>query len=423
VPDKYAGRAIRCPACNRAFSVPQPKAAMTGPGTPPTVDMEGLAKFETGSTEMGEEELEQAQSALDARKSKEVEGKKARTCPTCNNVVLAEDPYAEMLCSHCWSAIPALIKGTGEGRAQRIAEARKARNVLGSGGFYSELAASITYPLSAIGSLATAAGIAVLSGLVPVVVITGGAYVMEQSAVGTEEGVKAADLSDAQKVLIGIFIFEVIFFSAVAIHAFLDVVRTTVIGNDRAPNLTWNPMQWGKSFIAYAILGAYLLVMTLLMGRLTIEGNPLDYIKHGKVLELASAGGTEFLVGMAVVSFGIPMNLMGISLGSINSGLHPGLVGQSILRTHVHYIFLVLIVSVFGAMFGTAFMGIIFDWFVPQVRLMVEGSKTGNLGQVALSLLAWGAVMGVFFFGVYVVARLHGLFARSFRKDLQFGQD
>jgi hypothetical protein len=247
--------------------------------------------------------------------------------------------------------------------------------------------------------------------------------VVEQSAVGTAEGVQQADLSNAQKFLVFMFTVEVFFFSAVAVHAFLDVIRTTVIGNDRAPSLTWNPMQWGKSFIAYVVLGAYLIIMTLVMGKLAIEGNPLTYIKQGKVMELAATGGTKFLVGMAVVSIAIPMNLIGISVGSLASGLHPGKVLQSIFRTHVHYVFLVLIVSVFGALFGTAFMAIIFDWFIPQVQAMITGVKAGNLAQVALSLLAWGAVMGVFFFAVYVIARLHGLFARSFRKDLLFGDE
>ncbi|MBN2560056.1 MAG: hypothetical protein JXQ75_03905 [Phycisphaerae bacterium] len=422
VPDKYAGRAIRCPSCNRAFNVPSPRDAIDGPGAASELDLEGLAKLETSSVEMGGQELADAQSAVAARRTAEAGEEKVRTCPNCNKRVSVEDPYVEVLCSHCWNPIPAMIKGTGDARTRRTTDARGASRATGVGGFYGALASSVTYPLSALGSLATAAGIAVAAGLVPVAVITGLANAVEWGAVGTTEGVQAADLSKAQMILVAVFAIEVVFFSAVALHAFLDVVRTTSIGGDRAPNLTWSPSQWGRSFLAYAILGVYLCGMTYLVALLTIEGDPLEILMgdHG-VMRLAEAGGTEFLVGMVIVSFGLPMNLVGISLGSIAQGLHPIGVSKSIGRTHAHYVFLVLIVSVFGALFGTAFLGIIFDWFLPQVDKMITGSKEGNLAQVALSLLAWGAVMGVFFYGTYIVGRLHGLFARSFHERLLFG--
>jgi len=34
--------------------------------------------------------------------------------------------------------------------------------------------------------------------------------------------------------------------------------------------------------------------------------------------------------------------------------------------------------------------------------------------------LAWGLVMSFYFFGTYVMGRLFGIFARSFRRDLAF---
>lgn len=420
VPDKYAGRNIRCPSCNRAFTVPQPKAATSGPGTSGNLDLESLAQLEAHSTEMDSVEQQEAEDAVRTRQASEATEATAQTriCPTCKAEVSVKDPYAELLCSHCWSPIPALIKGEAELQAKRLAGAQRSP---GSAGFYGGLAASIGYPISAIGSLATAAGIAVLAGILPVAIITLGTYVMAQSEVGTARGVQQGDLSGAQMILVAVFTIEVIFFSAVAIHAFLDVVRTTSIGSERAPNLTWNPTQWGTSLLAYLILGIYLLVATFVVAKLTIDTDPLAYMKDGKVIQLASSGGTKFLVGMAIVSFSIPMHLIGISLGSIVEGVNPSLVGQSILKTNAHYIFLVLIVVLFASLFGIAFMGILFDWFLPQVHSMIEGAKAGNISQVALSMLAWGLVMGVFFYATYVVGRLHGLFARTFRKKLMFG--
>jgi len=420
VADKFAGRAIRCPSCNRAFTVPKPKDAVSGPGAALELDLEGLATLEKRSAEMDSEELAQAESAVQAAvQQAEQSGEKARTCPTCHKIVPVKDPYAEVLCSHCWNPIPALVKGSGEERARRIADARRAP---GAAAFYGALISTVSYPLSAAGSLATAAGVAVLAALLPVVAMTGGSKLMEQSAVGTIEGVQQADLSGVQIMLMAVFAVEVVFFSAVALHAFLDVVRTTSVGTEKAPSLAWSPTQWGKSFLAYLILAAYLGLTGYIVLALTVEGDPHQWVASGEVLQHAAASGPKLLIGMMIVCFGIPMNLVGISLGSIAQGLHPARVAKSIANTHAHYAFLVLILTVSGALFGTAFAGILFDWFLPQVEAMSQGSKEGDLAQVALSLLAWGAVMGFFFYGTYVLARLHGLFARSFRKKLLFGE-
>lgn len=421
VPEKFAGRAIRCPACNRGFSVPKPKPAVDGPGTAQNLDLDDLAALESRSSEMDAEDLAAAESAVKELQAADTTGDDVRRCPNCNKQVPVEDPYAELLCSDCWTPIPPPDSAGATVRAQRLERFSRPRGSVGAEGFYGELASAVTYPASAINSLAAAAGVALLAGLAPVAVVVGGTYIMAQSDAGTAAGVQVGDLSGARTILTAVFIAEVLFFSAVALHTFLDVVRTTSIGNDRAPNLTWSPSQWGKSLLAYLILAAYLLTMTYLAALLTLEANPIRYFQEGDVMGLARAGGTPFFVCLLIVSFGVPMNLIGVSLESIVQGLHPKRVLKSIGRTHVHYVFLVLILVVYGLLFGAAFMAILFDWFLPQVEPMIAGSEEGNLTQVALSLLAWGLVMGFFFYGTYILARLHGLFARSFREKLEFG--
>jgi DNA-directed RNA polymerase subunit RPC12/RpoP len=420
VPDKHAGRTIRCPTCNRAFNVPKPTTAVDGPGAGPGLDLEGLAKLEAQSTEMAGQELAEAKSAILAQKAADQPSETVRTCPTCHKETSVDDPYAEVLCSNCWNPIPALIKGSGATHV-RPGPGRRARpGATGQGGFYAELASSVTYPVSALSSLATAAGIAVLAALAPVALITGWAQLMEQGAAGTVEGVQKADLSGVSLVLTGIFAAEVVFFSAVALHAFLDVLRITSIGQDRPPNLTWSPSQWGKSFVAYLILAIYLAAVGYLVAALTVDPSPMHYLAKADLLGLAQAGGPAFLVGMVVVTFAIPMHLIGIAMGTITQGLHPLNVVKSIGRTHVHYVFLVLILCVYGTLFGWAAAAIAFDWFLPQVDLMISGSQEGDLAQVALSLLAWGLVIGFFFYSTYLLARLHGLFARTFQTKLLF---
>ena len=141
----------------------------------------------------------------------------------------------------------------------------------------------------------------------------------------------------------------------------------------------------------------------------------------GNVDGLLQKGGVAFGVGMLIVFFLVPMNLLGISLGNIGQALNPVNVFKSVIGTHAHYIFLVLILSVYGGLFGYAFFTVLFEQFLPQMEKMTSGSSEGKLLDVALPMLIWGVVMIFFFYGSYVLARLHGLFARSFRKHLLFG--
>ncbi len=418
VPDKLAGKTIRCPSCNRAFAVPKPKTGTGADLDASRMDLERLANLEKGASEMSEEDLDLAKAAASAQKTvKEPADPKIRICPNCGKETRVDDPYAEMLCSHCWNPIPAMIQGSPatSSRSPR----RKTKD--GPAGFYGDLANCVTYPVPALGSLLTASGIAVAAGLVPVGAMTAMANLMQQSEVGTTRGVQKADLSGVQWTLICIFASEVFFFTAVAIHAFLDVIKTTTVGNNAAPNLSWSPSQWGKSFLGYLTIVVYAVVMTYVVLLLTVPEDPWEMIRTGRVVEMFKSGGTGLIIGMVIISLGIPMNLLGLALGNIGQAINPVNVGKSIGKTHAHYAFLVVLLSVYGALFGAAFMAIVFDWLIPQIGKMRAGSAEGDLLQVAFALLTWGAVMLFYFYGTYVLARMHGLFARSFRKDLFFG--
>ncbi len=419
VPDKHAGKAVRCPACNCALQVPKLQAAIGGQVQDEDLDLGSFADIESQSAVLSRRELARATAA---ENKKQQADPTIRVCPNCKKKVPVDDPYADLLCSHCWEPIPAMIKGKTAPSAemeQRLA----AKRGQGPGGFYPELASCITYPIQAVGSLITAAIVAVAAGLVPVGVMTGATKLMAQSTVGTAGGVHQGDLSGTTLVLLGIFGAEIFIFSAVAMHAFLDVVRSTSIRNDRPPNLSWSPREWGSSFIAYLVLTCYYALMSYLVASIAVDRDIAECLlkSSGDFKGLLASGGPGLVAGLVAVSSIIPMSLIGIALGSITQGLNPMNVLKSIGQTHAHYAFLVVLLSVYVVSFGAAFAAILFDWFLPQFDLMVAGSKEGDLVQVGLALLAWGVVMGFFFYGTYVLARLHGLFARAFRKDLQFG--
>jgi len=422
VPDKYAGKAIRCPSCNRAFTVPKARASVSagGASAAPQVDLESLAKLEAGAGEMDEEELAAARAAVaEARRQR---GElRVRTCPNCHRDMHVEDPYAEVLCTHCWNPIPPLVKAPAP-KQKKKGRSTTEPKLTGAGGFYTELVSSFTYPFPALSSLLTAALIAIGAGLVPVAVMNGASALMAQSAVGTREGVQTGDVSAAGVLLMGVFGLEVFVFSAIAIHAFFDTVRMTTIGTDTPPNLSWSPAQWGKSFASYIILVVYFNLMSYVVAFFTLDEGAMELLESTDHFDLMSeGGGTKFLVGMVIVTFTIPMNLIGLSVGSTVQGLNPVNVVKSIIHTHIHYVFLVLVLSAAGIMFGGAFSFVLLDWFIPQIIQMIESSKQGNLLQVGFALLAWGLVMAFYFYAAYVLGRLHGLFARTFRRRLQFG--
>lgn len=414
IPDKYAGKVIRCPSCSRAFSVPKLAAGTGAAMEASKLDLEGLAGLERASSEMDERELAAAQAEVAATQAEAAKSNpKVRICPNCRKPTEVTDPYAEILCSHCWQPIPALVKG------ETLAKVGRGKG--GAAAFYGELASAISYPVPALAALGSAAGIAIAAALVPVAVMTGLTYIMAQGDVGLPGVEIKADLSGIQWILVAIFGAEVLFYAAVALHVFLDTIRATVIGTQAPPNLGWSPAAWGKSLVGYLVLLAYYAVTTSVVLFLTYPGDLMTEIQKGEVIEIITAAGTPFFIGMLIISLGVPMNLLGFALGTVVQAMDPVRVAKSIARTHVHYIFLVLLLCVYGILFTSAFLAIVFDWFIPQIGVMVKGAEQGNLVQVALALLAWGVVMAFYFFGNYVLARLHGIFAQSFRKELQFG--
>jgi len=415
IPDKFAGKAIRCPACNRAFNVPKPQAALSGPGGP-AVDLENLAALERGSSQMGEEELAGAQLHSKARpKAKPGE----RICPQCEKVTPSQDIYAEILCSHCWTPIPGVSVGDGYDTGDTKLVGYKGSVGQSSVSFYNGLATAMGYPVQAIGSLLVAVLVAISIILLPVALMTAVAQATEQSAAGSAAGVKDADLSGVQVMLRGVFLAEVLFFSAVGVHALLDVIRTTAVGEEKPPTLSWHPSQWGKSIVGYVALLVYYVVMTYVV--LFIANGGQVTIPYSIEEAQTMFSNPNVIVGMVFISFVIPMNLMGLALGEIGQALNPVNVLKSIGKTHIHYVFLVIMLCVYGTICGAAFFGIL-QWFLPQVDAMATGAGEGKVGTVALGLLAWGLVMGFTFYSMYALGRLHGLFARTYRKHLLFGE-
>jgi len=409
VPDGWAGRSIRCKGCNKSFRIPRPSQTIAPVKMDAGLNLEDLASLERGTHAMDEREAKEYSGQLPIPETSAPEPA-ARTCPHCKKEVTLKDPYVEALCSSCWQPIPALVRATS-GEAGFSGFARPKAEI----GFYSGLTSAFGYPFGASGSLLASVVAAVGVILLPVAGAVGVAFAVEQGKTGLANQAPLY-FSGVQKAFVGFVLLEVLFFLAVGVHAFLDVVRTTAIGTDRPPELVWNPSQWGSSIVAYVALLAYYALFALVALWLSNRG---EFHFPTTMAELRGRLTPGVLLVAAVFTFVVPMHLIGIATSSIIRGLNPVNVGKSIAATHVNYVFVFLLVAVYAVMFGLAFSGVV-GWFAGVLERTSVAAGAGNVVQAAFGLLSWGAVIGFGFYGIYFLGRLHGLFARTFRKQLAF---
>lgn len=414
VADEWGGKTIRCSGCNKAFTIPKPaESDLPLPGEK-TLDLESLAKLESRTGEMDTEDLASAEADLAAIATQDPDRKKVRTCPNCNKAVPEKDPFVELLCSNCWQPIPALKKAAGFTTGGAVLVGAKNIRDESKIGFYEGLATANAYPIGALGSLLLAAAVAIGSILLPVLVTTAFARATEQSQAGLAD-FRTEELTGVQQFLTIFFYIQVLFFAGVGVHAFVDVTRTTAIGEEKPPPLVWNPSSWGDSILGYLALLAYYAVFFLIA--VSMSSDQFAFPKTRDDFQRMLTPGIIAL--LAVATFIVPMTLIGLSVGKVGQALNPARIFKSIAATHVNYVFLFLLVSVYMS-FYVALFTLVLKLFSDALQRMERAAAAGDIAGVAVGLVSWGLVMSAFFYFVYVLGRLHGLFARTFRKKIQF---
>jgi len=417
VPNEWAGRAIRCKACNKVFTLPKPQATIAPTRTDAGLDLEDLAKRERGAAEMDAESRAGAERSGEIRPVGGAKPARAGTrfCPFCQKEVQVKDPYTDVLCSNCWETIPALEKPGPRPRDELSQSGLLRARTVRQTGFYSGLADAFSYPAGALNSLLTS----VLAGaglvLLPSAMYIGVARAVEQGKIGPGSQ-QPERLADIEYAVTGLLLVELLFFAGVAVHGFLDVVRATSGGEDKAPSLTWNPSMWRGSILAYLSLIFYYSVC--LAAALWLSGEAVTRMPTSAA-EVGALLTPTLLAIVALFTFFVPMNLIGMSVGTIVSGLNPAKVIRSIVATHVNYLFLFLLVAAYATLYGLAFYHVV-GWFGGKVRELTQAAGAGDVVEMAVGLLTASVVIGFGFYGIYLLGRLHGLFARSYRRELAF---
>lgn len=412
VPDELAGKAVRCKACNLPFKIPAPSKEPEAPAPGRALDVDSLEAIEGGEALVAQGRRRRV-SIKEAQEAAEPEAPRqrdphVRICPHCGTEARVPDLYTEVLCKQCDQPIPAAIEAEHtDARYYDSLAGRMSAPVT----FYTGFGSAVFYPLPALASilLGMAVALGVILAPVSAILLLGGAASLNPIS-------EQVDFSWIGVFVTLLFVLEGAYFSAVNYHILIDSIRTTASGGEQAPNLTWNPTSLGATFVGYIAIVLYYLVILVLLsvamngGRLVIPANQAD------LQRLAGPFGAGVL---AIVTFMIPMHLIGLASSHTFDGLNPVRVVRSIAAVAAHYFFLFLIVVIYLGIYTGIMYGVI-GWAVAAIfRAAREGIQNGVV-PLATGLAAWAAVIGAGFFVTYSLGRILGLFVRTYREKLDF---
>ncbi|MFQ6047934.1 MAG: hypothetical protein ACE5K7_01035 [Phycisphaerae bacterium] len=402
VPDEWAGKAIRCKGCNKIIRLPAVQAE--------PINLDALASQEPQDelpTDWPDFAAASAEPATDSDSTSAV-----RVCPYCGKSLQVSDPQLEVLCSACWRPVPPTAPAGTASPSQDQPGRVKAYQPLLPVGFYTGVFGAMTFPIGAAGSILLAVMVAILLILVPVGLLLAIAEVLRQEPVYGHQ----YQLEWAGPLLAVLFGLELLYFFGVSYYALIDTIRSTLVGSERPPNLTWNITTVGQAFLGYL---SFVLYYAALVLALILLANHGQLVLPRSATDLATIFSTPHLVLLALLTFMVPMSLIGMASGSFLEGINPLKVLLSIVRTGGHYVFLFCVACLYVALYCAA-MAALLDWTGQTILQMLRKTGQQSIPALGFGLLLWGLLIGVGFYFAYMIGRLHGLFARAFRDRLAF---
>ena len=412
-PDEWAGRKVKCPGCKQPIRIPNPDTDRVEKKL--GVNLASLEAIEAGGLALERDEesrpmtLAEAKAAQEALRAERGEKKKkdpaVRTCPSCFTEVRVEDLYSEVMCRNCGGGIPPTQQ------TKLAAGGFKAADTTANfqASFYGGFTTAALYPLPAISSIFVAMAVALGTVAVPVLAMCALQSVSSSNEVVKEE----PDLGWVGYFITVMFIGQAIYLGSIAYYVMIDTVRTTSNGSDQPTTLTWSPVKLVSALGGYgALLGFYAAITSILI---VVSGGHFppgaDDIKLlGRPLNLAV---------LAIITFGVPMNMIGLASAESVDGLNPKKVGQSILQVVGHYTFLFLIFLIYLSI-NVAIMYGVMSLAGPKImQAAKEGIGKGYVNML-IGLAGWAGVIGFGFYFAYSVGRVLGLFARTFKEDIEF---
>lgn len=414
VPRKFAGKQIKCPSCNGPVQIPATAAKKKDTQKKQVFDMASLGAIEAGGEAVIRDRQEkpmtlaeaQAQAAAAAAAGKgpsEPEDPRIRTCPQCGQKARSEDIYIDLICKHCGTPIAGYEVVDKTNKYTDGIAGRMAKGV----SFYAGFTGALGYPSRAVAAILLAVGIAILAIAVPMLGILAFTEAASLNPIAAEENADAS--SWVGMFLTAMFLLEGVYFGAVAYYAAIDVIRATTSSNEQPPDLTWNIVNLGAALGGYvALIAIYAVIVMALAGGLPTTPERFDQLSKSSNLAI-----------LGILTFSVPMNMIGLASSHAMDGLNPIRVARSIGRLFGHYLFLFLVVLIYlGLNFGVMFA--IMSWAGPAIQLAAQEGMDAGLVKVLGGIGAWGVVVGAGFYFAYCIGRVLGLFCRTYREQIDF---
>lgn len=408
VPEAWAGRAIRCNGCNKVMRVPKIEAVDED-----AMDVDALAEGDATPEPDRPDERDWPEFGALAADQVETAETVTRVCPYCGKSIKVDDPNLEVLCSNCWQTVPPASQSPDAPPATReLMPGMPGATGRSAMGFYTGVFRAVIFPLGAAGSLLLAVGVAIAAILLPVGSLLAVALVMKQ------EPVYGATYSTdwARPILFTLFTAELLYFVGVAYYAFVDTVRSTLVGSEHPPDLTWNLTTVSQAFLGYMAMVLYYAVVLVV---LIMLGNRGELIIPASRAELASVFSAANVILLAVLTLITPMSLIGMASGKFMEGINPIKALVSISRTAGHYTFLFILDCLYIGLYGAAVVALI-GWTGQTILALLRTGAEYSFASLTLGLVLWSVLIGVGIYFAYVMGRVHGLFARAFRPKLSY---
>lgn len=417
VADKYAGKTIKCPACNKPIHLPEPKPS------PEEDPSQGMDFGSMEAIEEGGETLEFRRSRwrrrMSLKEAKAAAGPAAdddkprdpniRVCPFCGTQAVASDPYSEILCKECDKPIPGLEQGAMEAGV-RYADSLVGRSTVQIN-FYTGFGSALLYPVPALMWILLGMAVALAAIVVPA-----GAILSFTAGSSLNPISEKADVTWVGLFVAIMFVIEGVYFSMVNYHILVDSIRTTASGGEVPPALTWSPASLGAMILGYIALMLYYVAVVAFLLWWAGQGT-IDFSQTQVMLNRLRSPGN--LAVLAILTFMVPMNLIGLASGHTIDGINPVRVGRSIAGVGGHYVFLFLIVLFYFGLYVGIVAGVM-SWAGTAIVNAVRNGIQQGIQALAMGLLAWAVVIGLGFFISYSLGRILGLFARTYKDKLDF---
>ncbi len=408
-PDDWAGRTVKCPSCKKPITLPHS-------------DAHHDLGFDLGSLDAIENAGE---AVISDRKGKPMSLKEAmaasvaqqpdapaesdpriRSCPKCGQKVRSDDVYSDLICRHCGAGIP----------GREIVETEQARYTSSMAGrmttkvsFYTGFTGAALYPIPAFPSILVGAGVALAAITVPLLATLAFTQSASLNPVNEPRGGDGDTAGWVGYFLTVMFALEAVYFGAVGYYILIDTIRSTAAGNEQPPGLTWNVINLGAALGGYAaLLAFYAIVVTVVLGGLPTNAETL-----GKLSD------PWRLLIIAALTFGVPMNMIGLASSHALDGLNPVRVFRSLGRLVGHYIFLFLIVLLYLCIYVALMYGIM-SWAGPVIMEAAQKGLSAGFFRMIGGIAAWSMLIALGFYFSYSIGRILGLFTRSYREEIDF---